>query len=259
MMDSLKAYLGIALASICSLVGSAYANEASWRLTTGFDASTGEYGTGEETDTVYVPFGVSRQSGNWTLKANSAWVSIDGGSVIGGGDSGIVVPGGQPFDESGVGDTWLNATYALQSFPSDLGYLDLSAKLKVPTADEDKGLGTGEVDYTVQADFFKPMGNWTPMVSLAYKVKGEPDGVDLDNVLYASVGTAYRVSSVTSFGAMVDYQEASVTSADNAQELFAYWSQKVSSDWQFMLYGYAGFSDGSPDQGLGIQLSYRQQ
>lgn len=244
---------------LVALSSQADSGVATWQYTTGFDISSGDYGEDQDTDTSYIPFGVSRQAGNWTLKATVPWISIDGAGVVGGGDSVIVIPGGDSLDESGLGDTWLSATYSLPSFPAELGYLDVAAKLKIPTADKDKGLGTGEVDYTVQADYFKPMGDWTPMLSVAYKVKNDPDGVELDNVLYASVGTAYRLSAKTSVGAMIDYQEASAAGADDAQELFAYWSQRVSSNWKFMLYGYAGFSDGSPDQGFGMQLSYRQQ
>ena len=156
-----------------------------------------------------------------------------------------------------MGDIWLTAKYAVEAVPAELFYLDVGAKLKLPTADEDKRLGTGEVDYTLQAEIFKPIDAFTPFATLAYKIKGDPDEVNLKNVFYLSVGSDYRLSETRHIGASLDFQEASTSGSDDATELFVYVSQRMSSQWSVTLYGYKGLQDGSPDYGAGLQLSYK--
>lgn len=243
--------------------GNSMAQDSQWKFSTGLDFSSGDYG-GDPVDTeiTFVPFTTTYKSDLWTLRATVPWVQIDGaGTVLGAGDGGVVIgnPGGQPLEattESGLGDIWLSATYALEAIPGNLFYLDIGARLKLPTADEEKGLGTGEADYTLQADLFKPIGNATPFLTLAYKMKGEPSDLQLDDVMFVSVGSDFRISADTNFGLSVDYQESSHSGSDDSLELFGYINQSVNSNWSIMLYGYSGLDDGSPDYGVGFQVSY---
>ena len=121
----------------------------------------------------------------------------------------------------------------------------------------DKGLGTGEFDYTLQLDFFKPLeGNLTPMATIAYKVKGDPDEYNLNNVFYLSVGADYRWNDDTNIGATLDYQEASTDSSDDRVEIFSYLSHRLDEEWKVTGYTYFGLTDGSPDVGGGISVGY---
>jgi len=272
MIESRKLAISLAIVALI-FSGSSLAQNGQWEFSTGSDFSSGDYG-GDPVDTeiTYIPFTTSYQSGLWTFQAAVPWVQIDGaGTVLGAGDGGVVIgnprqnPGGGPgggeedfsaTTESGLGDIWLSATYAVDAIPSDLFYLDLGAKVKLPTADDDKGLGTGKTDFTIQADFFKPVGNETPFLTLAYKSKGEPSDFELDDAMYVSVGSDIGVSPNTHVGLSVDFQESAVSGSDDSLELFGYINQSLSSNWSFMLYGYSGLEDGSPDYGIGFQLSY---
>lgn len=239
------------------------ASEEQWKYSTGVDFSSGDYGGDPvDTDITYIPFTVSYKRDLWKFKATVPWVQIEGaGTVVGAGDGGVVLgspnQGAVSTKESGLGDIWLTAQYSVEAIPADLFYLDVAAKLKLPTADEDKGLGTGEVDYTFQAEVFKPIDAFTPFVTLAYKIKGEPSGINLENVYSLSVGSDYRVSGTTNVGGSFDFQEASSSGSDDAMEVFAYISQKLSARFAVTLYGYKGLEDGSPDYGAGFQISYK--
>ncbi len=234
----------------------------SWKFSTGIDYSSGDYGADKDTDILYIPFTASYNTGPWTSKVTVPWIRIEGpGGVVGGGDGSVVIPGKgkaqSTSSESGLGDIWTSLRYEVQNFPADLGYLDLTGKIKLPTADENDGLGTGEVDYTLQADYARSMGRLTPLLTLAYKIKGDPSGYDLDNVFYLSAGADWRVRRGVNVGATLDFQEASSSGADDALELFTYLSYKLSNTWSVVPYLYLGFSDGSPDEGLGVSLNYR--
>lgn len=254
--------LGLALL-LAAFSATASADEGQWAFSTGIDYSNGDYGGDPvDTDITFIPFTTSYQTGQWKFKATIPWVRIIGpGTVVGAGDGGVVVSSGSGLtsrtNESGLGDIWLSATYETQFIPPELFYLDLTGKIKLPTADEDKGLGTGETDYTLQADIFKPLGQFTPFATVAYKIKGDPSGVNLDNVFYLSGGTDFRVSDTSNIGASLDYQEASTSSSDDALDVFAYLNQKVNRNWSYTFYGYKGLEDGSPDYGLGLQTTYK--
>lgn len=229
--------------------------EGEWKVGTGIDFSSGDYNDDEDTDILYVPFDVMYSRGLWKAKLTVPWVQIKGpGSVIGAGDGGVVIGDGTDIDASGLGDIWASLTYSVESFPEEWFYLDLVGKVKFPTADDDDGLGTGEFDYTLQADLFKAYGKFSPMATIAYKIKGDADDFDLDNVFYLSVGGDYRYSETVNFGATLDFQEAATSSSDDALEVFSYLGYRFSEDLLFTAYGYAGLSDGSPDAGGGIQF-----
>jgi hypothetical protein len=68
-------------------------------------------------------------------------------------------------------------------------------KVKFPTADADRGLGTGEFDETLGVDVSKLLvGNLSGYVTLAYTFIGEPPGTTLHNSFGWSVGAAYAVA-----------------------------------------------------------------
>ena len=249
----------LAIATSCFLsIGSLWGIEGEFKLGTGIDFSSGDYGTDEDTDILYVPVNLSYTSGAWKAKMTVPWLQIEGpGDVVGGGDGGVVIGdgSGEKTTESGLGDIWTSVTYSVEAIPSDLLYLDLVGKVKIPTADEDKGLGTGEVDYTLQLDLFKPMGKLTPMATVAYKIKGSPSEYDLDDVFYLSLGADYRCNDEVNLGATLDFQEASSDSSDDALEIFSYLSYRINEDWKVTGYTYFGLSDGSPDAGGGLSLN----
>lgn len=251
---------GIA-AVIVGLTLSLEPRAAEWRLTGGFDYSSGDYGDAVDTDILFLPLSISRRQGEWKSRITTSWLRISGpGSVIGAGDTGVVLSEAAATSrttESGAGDTWVSQTYTGFTLPGEALYLDVTGKVKLPTADEDRGLGTGEVDYTLQADLFAVHGRFTPMARIAYKIRGDPAGSELDNVWYLSVGTDYRIDESLNGGATLDYQQASTASADDAWEVFTYLGLQLNTRWSTMVYGYGGLSDGSPDYGAGMQISYR--
>ena len=263
----------IAMVASLSLSGAAVADE--WKYSLGTDISSGKYGDTAETEIVATPFTVSYSpNASWTFKASMPWTSIEGpGGVIPGGDGGIVVGkgnrpgngnGGNQIDdqivlteESGLGDLWLTGTYSLQPI-GERYFVDLTGKYKLPVADETKGLGTGEADYTLQAEMFTVIDNFTPFVTVARKFKGDLPETELRDVWYTSVGSGYRLSEISSVGASLDHQQAATAQSDPQTEIFGYYSHKLSPQWTGMVYGYLGLADGSPDQGFGFQISYRQ-
>jgi hypothetical protein len=159
--------------------------------------------------------------------------------------------------QSGLGDVVAAATYNIYGSTGAAPLLiDLTGKVKFGTADENKGLGTGENDYSIQADLYKTINKFIMFGTLGYKVFGDPVGINLDNVFYGSLGGSYKYNQQTSAGLILDLrQKASATGAPQ-RELTAFVSHKIDKTWKAQGYLVHGFADGSPDWGAGAMVSY---
>ncbi|HXJ54943.1 MAG TPA: transporter [Burkholderiales bacterium] len=226
----------------------------------GAEYSTGKFGGTETTDTLYIPVVIRHETGPWVLKATVPWLRITGpANVIGGGADRVVLPGASTGrrTESGLGDIVLSGFYnVLDERKGGLG-LDVGAKVKLPTADDQKGLGTGELDYAAQMDFFKPFDATTLFGSIGYRVYGDPAGTTLKDVFYTSIGASYRMSSQQSVGVAYDYRPAIVDGGGKVSEATLFWSNRLSPQWKLQVYGVVGFADASPDAGIGALLERR--
>lgn len=225
----------------------------------GAEYSSGDYGSPQKTDTYYLPFAVKHETGPWAFKLTVPYLEVTGpGNVIGAGGDRVVVGTtiGPRRTASGIGDVVGAAFYnALDDRKAPVG-LDVGVKVKFPTANSDKGLGTGETDYAVQADLFKTMGSFTPFGAIGYRWFGDPPGADFRNVFYASLGGAYRFSRQTSGGFAYDYRDAVVSGGARVSELTGYVSQRLSESMKLQVYALTGFSDASPNFAVGLNLGY---
>jgi len=227
---------------------------------TGFDYSNGDYGDVVDTEIWYVPFRLRYEYDRWTARLTVPWLQITGpGNVAGGGEDITVLRSGARVartTESGLGDVSASLSYLFtpgRSFPD----IEVTGKVKFPTADEDRGLGTGEFDYTIQAEAYKTFGAFTPSALAGYKFKGDPTGSDLNDVFLAGVAGDYRVNDWWSVGATFDFQEATSDTSDDSLDLGGYVSWKVHPKWIVTGYGGVGLSDGSPDENVGVSIRYK--
>jgi hypothetical protein len=232
------------------------------RLTasTGFDFSTGDFGTNTESDIWYVPFAMKLEWEPLILKVTVPYLRIEGDTVIV-GDQPQPIPGVTGLRE-GIGDVVLAASYVYFPRPSVsfLPLTELTYKIKFGTADEDEGLGTGEIDHTVQLDLSKRFGMVTPFVGGGYKFIGDPPGVDLENKGFAYVGLTTRVLDRLSVGLTYDWSQSTVrgTPADQGDfhELSPFASLKIGRRFAIDPYGVIGLSKPSPDWGFGMQIRF---
>ncbi|MFC4296166.1 transporter [Novosphingobium tardum] len=249
---------GTALAAAALLSTPAWADEMpSLSFTTGVDYSSGDYGTGIDTDIVVVPLTARYRTGDLRFTASVPYLHINGASSIVGGDGGPVVidPNAPRTSRSGIGDATVGVTW---SPPEErLGFgLALSGRVKLPTASQSKGLGTGKVDTSVSAELSKTVGNVTPFVSAGYRMPGDPDGFNLHNAFTGSAGASVVAGKAVLIGSY-DYRESTSDLSDDSQELFGAISGPVSDRLTFTLYGSKGLSDGAPDYGVGAMMTIK--
>lgn len=253
-------FVGLALAQTVMPSHAIDTGPGVFSFSSGFDFSSGDYGDTEDTDIWYVPFLFRYEWFPLTARLTVPYLEITGpgGVVVGDGRPLVVGPTSGPrTTETGVGDVVASIMYSFEPPPTSLvPFIDLTLKVKFPTADESRGLGTGSYDYIFQGDVSESFGMLTPLAAFGYKLKGDAPGVPLDNVFFASGGLAYKFTDQLTSGAFVDWQENAAARADDALELSPYFTWKFNPTWSFTGYGVVGFTDGSPDEGGGVQIKY---
>ena len=113
-------------------------------------------------------------------------------------DEPVTIVGGEPVpntggrsSETGAGDLLAAGQIWALLGSAKRPWVALLAEVKIPTADEDKGLGTGEVDIRYGARLVQNMGRSSLFVDASYTQMGDPDGIDLENVSRVGVGLAH--------------------------------------------------------------------
>ncbi|MEF8982550.1 transporter [Thiohalorhabdus sp.] len=153
--------------------------------------------------------------------------------------------------ESGLGDLYLQAGHLL--IPETDGGLSVygSGALKVPTADEDAGRGTGEPDLGGYLTPRQDLGSWQLSGYGGYTIRGEPAGFDYNSITSYGVKATRSLNGTVVFGGL-DGSTALTDNGDPPLEVFAgsFWllpeSRVFTADIAF------GLSDGSPDLSLGV-------
>ena len=239
-----------------SATSAAQDNDPLITLSVGTEFTSGTFGGDVDIEDFYVPVTAVVDFRNIAFRLTVPYLSVYApeGTII--GPDGELLPGsGEMTTESGLGDVVGSVTFFDVIYSRRLGLaMDLTGKVKFGTADETKGLGTGENDYTVQADFLKFFDQFTWLGSVAYRFRGDTADVVLNDVLMASLGGIYRFTPRVSAGLFLDYRESAIAGNDSIQEMSGFVSRDVGENWRLQLYALTGFTDSSPDWGAGIQI-----
>jgi len=224
------------------------------RLTasTGVDYTSGDYGSGAKSTVLYVPTAVKLEIEPLVFKLTVPWMRVDGDVVLI-GDQPVPVPvaGGS---RSGVGDLVLAVGYVYYPTKDFLPLTEFTTKFKFGTADETRGLGTGETDYTLQLDLSKGFGPLTPFVTGGYRFVGSPPGLDLRNKAFATGGLTVRLSRQVFLGVAYDWSQSSARTRSDSHELSPFATFKLGRHFAIDPYAVIGLSTNSPDWGAGLQL-----
>ena len=244
---------------LLALADGSYGQDSKFVLSTGVDYTSGDYGGNEDIDDIYAPVTATYTHNSVGFKLTVPYLRVKAptGTVITDASGQSSVGSGPEKIESGLGDIIGGVTFydVFYSRQLDLA-VDITAKIKFATADENKGLGTGENDYSAQADIYKYFDQFYISSSVGVKVRGDPPGLDLNNSWFASIGGNYRFTSHTRGGIAYDYRQSAFDNNDAVSEFSGFISVRLSNTWKLQLYVLKGLSDGSPDWGTGLRLKF---
>lgn len=229
-------------------------------LSTGIDFSTGHYGETQSTEIIVVPLSLRVRAADWlSLGLSSAYIRIDGPGVVLGPDN-EPLPGFPTARQTrkGLGDFGASATVSLPLGEDTPWSIDLTGRLKLPTASKRRGLTTGKTDVSFSADVSYLTGKWLPFVEVGIRIPGDPAGIDLRNSPSVSLGFARVLGATGKGGAVIasyDWQRAFSPLADDSHSLFAAWSHPVAKRLDLTGYGSVGLSRGSAGIEAGILVT----
>lgn len=240
--------------------------ESDWRLSASVNYETGDYGTGIDTDTLYMPLTIKRYltRGNVSLtvpyirQTNTGLVTVIDGVGVKIRRKRVLIT---ENTESGLGDIILRGGLYLLDSPRH--GLTLTGRIKLPTADEEKGLGTGEFDETVGLEFaalLRPP--WTLYLDTYYTFIGEPPGADFKNRFSFDMGLGRQLTESVSGSLYYEESTSIVEGTENLRDIMASIEVrlnkfKASRDVRLFVGAYVGLTQSSPDYGLSVGLSVK--
>jgi len=236
----------------------------SWRVTGGLDYTSGMYGEARETQVLAAPMSAKYINGALTFRAAIPYLYVDGpanvavldeGETGGGGDV-IGLPGARRQSRSGFGDTTLSATYAFNRIGGTRTYLDVTGKLRLPTGDENAGLGTGATDVIAEAELGHSFRWGGAYVALGRRFLGDSDRFAREDGWQVNTG-AWVSQGDNELGGYFSWKQASVRRFDDPSEVGAYVARRITPHWRMQISAMAGLTDASPDLGTAISFSYR--
>lgn len=261
------------LLTLCTAAIAPAAHAESWSFSSGVDYSTGDYGTGQDTDIVIAPFTATFEGDRWRASATATYVSVEGApgivpgatSPIGAGSplSGVTNPlggglGSSPalapaISEQGLGDTTLEVAF-IPYIGDDGARISVSGAARLPTGDEERSLGAGETVLSGAVGASHPLGDRAGI----YGAVGYSQGLDSsEGGVFLSGGLEGRVTNAVLVGASAEWSEASVAGAPERTQATLYSSFALSERVQLAAYAVAGLSDAAPDAGGGLRITLR--
>ena len=185
------------------------------------------------------------------------YLRVRGPGVVAGIPGGGVAPGeGGTEPRNGLGDLLTSASYTFYRSESPLPMVRLTGRIKFATADESKGLGTGENDYSLQVDLAKSFGRFTPFAAAGYRFVGKPADTDLQDTAFASGGLDTRFSERLSGGLLYNWREATTSTSTDWHALMPYGSWKLNRRLSVDPFTVIGLSESAADFGAGLQLRF---
>ncbi|MNM36659.1 hypothetical protein D3C81_473740 [compost metagenome] len=265
----MKTRIAIA-ASLFTLCTAAQARDG-FTLGTGFDYSSGDYGSDTTTEIVSVPVTANWRYGNFNARVSVPWWRVSGdpnvlpeiGDVnnnnpLGRGRLPLIGGAGQPSAEnqrgtaSGLGDV-----VAAMAWTVPLGAssgLDLGVNAKIATADEDKGLGTGSNDYGATLDAYRDFDGTLLFGGIGRTKLGSAEYIALkEHVDSVNLGLSQRLGKGR-IGAMVEQRSASTHDREDRRDATVFYARGTNSG-RVQFHASRGFTDGGSKWGAGVSIS----
>jgi hypothetical protein len=158
--------------------------------------------------------------------------------------------------QSGIGDMILRGGYIVLPEKEITPQIRPEFYVKFPTADENKGLGTGEFDGGIGATFVKWIGDWNASFEGVYNFIGKSADFNLNNYFSYEADLGYQLTD--RFMPALAVKGATSPSSDSP----AYFEMRIKALYNITgrlgTDGYLGkgFTDGSPDYSAGAEISY---
>lgn len=230
-------------------------------LLTGLEYEEADYGTPDTTSLWRVPISLSYRHTNFGFSASMPLLSASSDGNINVSNKTAMKSESTSFSkgqnsEFGIGDITLSGSlYITPDVRDEISYR-LTGIVKFGTADETKGLGTGQDDFFIEGGVVKYLDEYTLSGTLGYEFSGDSPDFEYNNVLYGTAGLAKQLAMQRQIGTYLYISEALTADADAPLQLSVFYSQAASKTRNIYLFLTKGLSDGSPDFSLGGSMQF---
>lgn len=249
----------------------------------GVEFATGDYGTGITTDSVVIPLTIDvyptkrlefelvipylYQSNSFTTFAGGIRFGRNGsggvfvgkganGNGAGGSSSGTILDSDANRSQSGLGNISLKSGYIILEEGTVMPQVKPILYVEFPTADRDKGLGTGEFVTGLGVAVDKWFGNWQAYMEGSYNFQGSSDLYALKDFFCYEVGLGYQITDRFLSNLALLGATKPVEGASDLLETRVKLAYRLSAKSRIEGYLAAGLTDGSPDFGTGVAAFY---
>lgn len=237
-------------------------NENALNVSIGYDFNTGKYGTQDSITYRTIPLEVSIENNQYALgvMVPYEYLTSPAGSLS--VKDAVYVSNAnaspQLQTQEGIGDAWLSSTYYLLKEKEEDPLFDLKVQLKIPTADSNKGLGTGKTDVSVQIDRTLRGESHYSMAAVGYLVVGKTSEVTLRDAWFGYFDIGINPSDRSSIGMQLYLQQSIVEQMADVEQITAYFDFKKRPDSNLTtrIYLLTGLTSGSPDFGMGVSGTF---
>lgn len=242
------------------------ASGANWKFSSSVNYDTGKYGTGTRTSSVYIPFTLKRYYREGDISATlplvrqstTGQITSVGGRPMRVGGGGMGGGGVKTTSETGIGDILLRGSYILKTDGPKSYDLAAAGSLKLPTADKNRGLGTGEMDEGAGLEFGKEISSGLTLLADGYfTIIGDPSGVDFKNQLSLDIGVMRQLDKRLALTFLYETRSAIVDGSEDARELSGTLDYAAADGNRYSGGLLFGLSNGSPQFGLSAGFSRR--
>lgn len=256
----------IASAAIVLSAGAASA-ETTYSVATGVDFSSGDYGGMTDTEVISAPLTLRVTNGNWSFRASTSYLQISGpadvADIDAGGDGAGGTTGGtggtiaRTGTERGLGDTNLSVSRTFRRLGGSDAYFETTARVRLPTGDDDKGLGVGATDYALAGEVGINKRGGGGSVELTRRFLGDRAGVEREDGWQVTSSVWLRAGERTQVGAFSSWREAAISGRDDPAQIGAFVSHQITRNVRLSVNASGGMSDASPDYSTGIRFTWR--
>jgi len=211
----------------------------------------------------YLDFGGGYKTGDFGTPTTSSlyYLSPTIGYVAPEYDVSITVPylsltnksGGQSRTESGVGDIILRGGAVFIPEGSSGFSLNGTLALKLPTADETRGLGTGETDYGAFLGLNQRVGNFKLSLTGGYIKIGDPAALNYNDIPLYGIGIS-RAFGGTNIAVSLDGRRSMVPGAQDPREISVGFFHILNADYAVRGSAFKGLNNGGPDFGTDLGI-----
>lgn len=228
--------------------------ENSWGfyLEAGLYFQSGDYGTEDKTRMFYAPFILGGWYDRFFASLTVPFEAMDFEDTV------VSAKKTDSNVESGMGDIWLSGGLRLLEESGIRPYATLQGDVKIPTADEDRGLGTGEYDFggRIQAGWSLGSG-FRGYVEAGYGSFGEPSYTtsSYKGSWMGGVGAGWEAGGGHEIWVSLRGHTEIEEDRDGALMAYAQYAGPLFSGDRILITAGLGLADGSPDYLVGV--SYR--